>query len=118
MSKRVGGSYDPVLRETEHGSRLYQTWKKIRKRPHCEEWEYFPNFYFWAMNNGYTLSAWLRLKDVSGQYCPENCIWYFPKEDRQKQAGENSLIENWNRTVNRIRKHYGMPPLEGTEYDD
>lgn len=111
-------NYDPMLRKTEHGASLYQTWRKIRMNPHCEEWDSFPGFYNWAMKNGYTLSAWLRLVDALGPYCPENCVWYFPGEDKWKRANTDSWIEKWNRSVNRIRKHYGMPPLEGTDYGD
>jgi hypothetical protein len=108
--------YDPGLRKTEHGSKLYQTWKKINQNPHCEEWEYFPTFYEWAMQMGYEIGAWLKREDVNGPYSPQNCFWYLPRESSDSIPKES--LDKWNKTVNRIRKHYGMPPLRGTKYGD
>ena len=116
MGKRIGEPYDPALRESEHGSRLYQTWRKVRQSPHCQEWEYYPTFYEWAMQSDYTLGAWLRLIDEEKPYEPDNCMWHIPGLDEKNIPA--SWPDEWNRTVNRIRKHYGMPPLEGTRYDD
>lgn len=42
----------------------------------CEEWdESFKSFQKWAMENGYKDGLTLVRKDVSGDYCPENCEW-------------------------------------------
>jgi hypothetical protein len=107
--------YDPELRKTEHGSKLYQTWKRVRKCPHCEEWDYFPAFYEWAMQNEYEEGAWLMRDDKNAPFDPINCFWFQPcTESRISQE----FIDRWNETVNRIRKYYGMPPLEGTKYGD
>lgn len=113
----MGKTYDPALRKTEHGSKLYEIWKRIRKSPHSKEWDYFPAFYEWAMQNGHENGAWLRLIDKSGTYHPGNCVWYLPGvcENSSRPA---SWEDSWNTAVNRIRKHYGMPPLEGTDYGD
>ena len=113
MARRC--NYDPALRKTEHGSRLYQLWKKVRSCPHCEEWEPFQNFYYWAMESGYETGAWLRQIDESVAYCPDNCYWHIPSESNTIPS---DWADNWNKTVNRIRKHYGMTPLEGTDYAD
>lgn len=115
MSKRIGEPYDPALRQTEHGAKLYQCWRRVRSFPHCEEWEYFPNFYEWAMANGYTTEVWLRRVDESKPYEPGNCTWYIHGDKKNVPA---SWADSWNETVNRIRKYYGMPPLRGTEYED
>ena len=109
-------SYDPALRKTEHGERLYTAWKSARKHPHCEEWEYFPAFYNWAMQSDYEVGWWLRRIDINKPYEPGNCVWY-PSGANEKTVSPE-WIDNWNKTVNRIRKHYGMPPLEGTKYGD
>jgi hypothetical protein len=109
-------TYNPALRKSSQGQKLYEAWKKMRKHPHCDEWEYFPTFYEWAMHSGYKEGAWLRLTDKSGSYCPENCAWHYPGDNEEYVSVE--WVDNWNKTVNRIRKHYGMPPLEGTEYGD
>lgn len=117
MSKHIGEPYDPSIRKTEHGASLYQTWRKLRRSPHCEEWSYFPAFYNWAMQNGYTKGAWLRLIESDKPYSADNCGWYIPLK-KTKRAGDDSWIDDWNRAANRIRKHFDMPPLEGTSYDD
>jgi hypothetical protein len=91
-------------------------WRKVRKYPHCREWGYFPTFYKWAMQNDYTLGAWIRLIDENKPYEPDNCIWHIPGLDEKNVLV--SWADDWNKTVNRIRKHYGMPPLEGTDYGD
>lgn len=80
----------------------------MRKHPHIIEWESYSVFHTWAVYNGYTVEAWLRRIDESQPYAPENCVWYTSEEDApvdQKRADE------WNAVVNRIRKHYGMPPI-------
>jgi hypothetical protein len=109
-------SYDPALRKTDHGSGLYTAWKRARKQPHCDEWDYFPTFYDWAMQNGYEVGAWLRRIDTNKPYEPENCIWYLSEVSDRNIPPE--FADNWNKAVNRIRKHYGMPPLRGTKYGD
>lgn len=116
----MGKQYDPALRKSEHGSRLYETWKRVRRHPHCEEWDNFPTFYTWAIRSGYTVGAWLRLADKSDTYSPDGCEWYIPHEDDEHEDVPDPLAweDEWNRTVNRIRKYYGMRPLRGTSYDD
>ena len=109
-------TYDPALRKTEHGKNLYNIWLRIRRNPHCEEWDYFPTFYDWAMQNNYESGEWLRLINKSGIYCPDNCFWHIPNEGRNSfPAGWG---DGWNKTVNRIRKHYGMPLLVEETYGD
>lgn len=116
MSKHRGDPYDPAIRKTEHGKKLYVTWVKIVSYPHTDDWDFFPTFYEWAMNTGYELGAWLRRIDKKGAYSQENCAWYMPKEEKDYIPPE--WADEWNRTVNRIRKHYGMPALRGTDYGD
>jgi hypothetical protein len=113
-----GRSYDPQIRKTEHGSRLYAVWKKMRQAPHCDEWDDFIGFYTWAMQSDYILGAWLRRHDDTLMYCPENVFWHTPGTEDEDATSYEEFIYEWNRTVNRIRKHYGMPPLRGTSYDD
>lgn len=117
MPKFIGECYDPEIRTSESGVRLYNAWRKLRKNPHCEEWDNYPAFYNWAMQSGYVLGAWLRLKEDTNTYNPDNCVWYIPvlvDGGPPKPTWE----DEWNKTVNRIRRHYGMPPLRGTSYDE
>ena len=113
MRKR---QYDPALRKTAHGAKLYNAWKKLRRDTHAEEWDFFPTFYNWAMQNGYVNGSFLRLVDETGAYEPNNCTWRSPGNDADYPPSTLSWEHKWNETVNRIRKHYGMPPLEGTKY--
>ena len=113
---KYGKPYDPALRNTEHGSNLYNIWLRFRRQPHCDDWDYFPTFYEWAMQNNYDNGEWLRLIDKTGIYCPDNCVWMIPNGAEFSLSSE--WIDGWNKTVNRIRKHYDMPPLEGTNYGD
>ena len=113
--KPQGRDYNPEIRKTEVGSRLYTAWKKARSGPHCDEWDDFVGFYEWAVKSDYVLGARLCLIDDADIYCPENVEWYiYDEEVRDREA----FIYEWNTTVNRIRKHLGMPPLEGTSYAD
>jgi hypothetical protein len=115
MSKHYGEAYDPALRKTEHGASLYQAWKKVIKNVHCEEWGHFPTFYNWAMQNCYEVGAWLKREDNNAPFAPNNCYWYLPSGRKRVPS---DFADKWNATVNRIRKHYGMPPLRGTDYGD
>ena len=112
-----GRPYDPEIRKTEHGSRLYAVWKKLRLAPHWEDWDDFLGFYTWVMQSDYVLGAWLRRYDEADMYCPDNVFWHIPGEpDNTEPTLE--WADEWNKTVNRIRKYCGMPPLRGTSYDD
>lgn len=115
MSKQIGKPYDPALRLTDEGQKLYNAWRKVRRYPHCEEWGYFPTFYDWSMQNGFTLDTYFRFIDDGRPLNPDNCVWHHIGDKKRKS---DSWEEKWNRSVNRIRKHYGMPPLEGTDYGD
>ena len=116
MGKRYGEPYDPAMRETEHGSRLYQAWKRMRKHPHIEEWDNFPSFYVWSIGNGYTIGARLYRVDASVPYGPDNCSWYIKDHEDDFEPIPESWADSWNKTVNRIRKHYGLPPLGGDDH--
>lgn len=116
MGKRVGESYDPKLRKTELGSKLYSAWKRVRKYPHVEEWDNFPVFYEWAIQSEFVDGAWLRRIDDDQPFSPDNCEWYTVNLENDNIPP--GWADEWNKTVNRIRKYYGMPPLEGTEYGD
>jgi hypothetical protein len=70
------------------------------------------------MQSGYSQGVLLRRIDKDEPYCPENCVWRPTRGVSDNAFDEEGWIYDWNRAVNRIRKHYGMPPLEGTSYGD
>lgn len=115
----MGERYDPELRTSESGSRLYNAWRSMRKHPHIDLWESYSVFHTWSVYNGYTLGSWLRRIDETLPYGPDNCVWYITDDnDRPLDAEERKRADEWNAVVNRIRKHYGMPPLSGTSYEE
>ena len=99
------------IKNTEHGSLLYQVWKKIRCNSCCEEWSSFLTFYEWAMASGYKMGTWIQRKDISRPYSPENCILHVTTKEPTFTPQEKEWIEKWNKTVNHIRKCWGMEPL-------
>lgn len=112
--KPYGEKYNPEMRESDFGSRLYQMWKRMRKHPHVEEWDCYPPFYDWAMQSGYLLGDHLYRLDESIPYGPTNCSWEFQESGNNSNAIPPEWADTWNKTVNVIRKHYGMPPLGKT----
>lgn len=116
MGKCYGEPYDPEMRESEHGARLYQAWRRMRKHPHVEEWNCYPPFYLWAIKNGYVIGARLQQLNASAPYGPDNCSWYAKEFEDDCEPIPESWADDWNKTVNRIRKHYGMPLFGGDDY--
>lgn len=90
MPYRKCSSYDPNLRKSEAGRRLYPYWQKVRHEPHAEEFDDFPDFHAWALCNGYTIGAKLCKIDESKLYSPENCIW---KSKAERQAEREAARE-------------------------
>lgn len=115
MGKCHGERYDPEMRESEHGSQLYNAWRRARRHPHCESWESYSVFYEWSVYNGYTPDAVLRLIDKDKPYGPDNCEWYISEKTMKI---DYARAAEWNAAINRIRKRLGMEPLEGTSYAD
>ena len=107
-------TYDPALRESEQGKRLYYYWKEVHKKPHDTEWDDFPGFYEWAMSSGFEPDSRLRLIDSEQPYSPNNCTW--ENKPNEKDTISKARAAEWDAVVNRIRKHFGMEPLEGTSY--
>lgn len=111
-------TYDPELRKTEHGSKLYSYWKNVHRATDAKEFEEFIDFYNWSMLNGYTLGARLFRYDTDEPYSPDNCFWV-AKGERAIEQGYPphrypTREKQWDEVVNRIRLHYGMAPIHSS----
>ena len=104
-------SYDPELRTSEHGRRLYETWKRIRKSEHDASFENYQDFYNWAIANGYSLGDILMRRSASLPYDPKNCYWKASKRDDMSAEWAIDWCEKWNKTVNVLRRYFGLPEI-------
>jgi hypothetical protein len=105
--------FSPHLKYTQFGKHLYGRWIKYRDKPHSPEFDDFPRFYEWAIKAGYRdVGETLRRKDETLPYSPDNCYWV-----KANTICPDEWIEKWNETVNRIRRHYGMPPIGTSDKD-
>ena len=108
--------YDSSMK-AEHGwSSLYNKWRVIKKEL-SPDFAMFEDFYKWSVSKGWTPGAHLRRRDDSKPYSPDNCEWYSNdlKETNMSNEDREAFVEAWNKSVNRIRRHFGMRPLPGTE---
>lgn len=111
--------YDKELKETPEWKFLYNKWRWLLKQPHSEEFDNFPTFYEWSMVKGYAAGAKLERKDPSKPYSIKNCLWEQPAPQQKGYSEEDKAwIKSWNKTVNRIRRHYGIKPLPEMEEND
>jgi hypothetical protein len=105
------------ITKTELGRSVHDKWCQMRKKFPCSPtFQNFINFYEWAIATGYTGEELLFRKDKTLPYSEDNCYWNIPtKTNKGGNAYYKGQAESWNRTVNAIRKAYGMPPLETKE---
>ena len=104
--------YDKATKETPEWKSLYSKWRQIKKCSHSKEFSRCQDFYDWAMANGFEIAAKLELLDDSKPYSPDNCRWKPPEVKKTFYTEEEKRwIAKWNKTVNVIRRYYGMKPL-------
>lgn len=106
--------YDQEMRDGEHGRRLYAFWKRVKLDTNAPEFLDYVLFYKWAMDNGYRVGARLVKQDESAPYSPDNCFWYC-RNVETSNARDTEFELLWDDTVNRIRRHFGMPPIHSSE---
>lgn len=116
---RHENTYPPEIRHSPSGERLYGYWKKIRADIHVPEFDLFMDFYQWAMNNGYSDDLNLRRRDPDQPWAPDNCAWIRPTQPpRLYSIEDQKAAAKWNKTVNRLRIHFGMKPFPVKEVAD
>lgn len=105
--------YDPKQRETPEFKNLYNRYHSCNSSKYREAFATFQEFYDWSMANGFVIEARLSRIDDNKPYSPGNIRWTLTTKDRTALYGEErkEMIERWNKTVNRIRIHYGLKPL-------
>lgn len=114
-----------VERVTSHGlshTRLYQTWADMKSRCYnpnnngyhryggrgikvCDEWQTFPPFAEWALNNGYDPSLTIERINNDGNYEPSNCCWATQSQQASNKStthqvtigGETHCLTHWAR---------------------
>jgi hypothetical protein len=111
----VDKDYVVKLKESKFENNLYSRWHRIHSSQSCgEEFKTFTGFRAWAIEAGFeNKGEYLRRHDERLPYSPENCYWY--------NIGESTdavRAKQWNDTVNRIRKAYGMRPVEELTYEE
>ena len=111
---RAKATYNPELREVEVGQRLYAFWKRIRRLGCSPEFSNYPDFYNWAIEDGYIVGDKLLRLNADKPYSPDNCMWT-PKKLEYKDSRDTVRERLWDDTVNRIRQHFGMEPIYSTE---
>lgn len=80
---------------------------------HVAEFAHFPDFYDWAINNGYSEDAMMYRLDDEKPYSPENCVWRTAvARNRPFTPAELAWIDAWNKAVNRLRVYFGMDPFQ------
>lgn len=80
----------------------------------CDEWIDFQNFCKWAEESGYEEGCILKKVNSNLLYQPDNCYWY--KKDTENGFNSKEFCERWDKSVNRIRAHYGLEQL-GVAYE-
>lgn len=107
------------LKSTEVGMILYHKWLRTRKltpdpSKRSDAFDAFADFYKWSMKSGFVEGAKLMRYDTSKPFSPENCYWTPLQKEAQLRASSERVkcIEKWDNFINRIRKAYGMCPLE------
>ena len=99
--------YDREIMESEEGKRLYVHWQqKVSKNTDDPEFATFMGFYNWSMEAGFVVGALLFRRNPDEPYSTDNCVWCTKEKDMKRFYPEFEL--KWNKTVNRIRKHFGL----------
>jgi hypothetical protein len=105
---------------------LYSVWQGMRQRCNspqshnyslygargikiADEWREYPQFYEWALRNGYATGMSLDRIDVNGDYAPSNCRWTTAKEQsRNRRNTAYILVNGKRRRLQDLNEHFGI----------
>lgn len=117
------GNYKHGMRHT----RIYNIWRSMRQRCNnpgcgsyekygakgvkvCDEWESFPAFYDWAMENGYSDTLSIDRIDPFGNYEPLNCRWAdLATQENNKRTTVRLTINGETKTIHEWSEVTGVP---------
>ena len=102
-------TYPERIIKTDEGKALYGIWRRIRHIS-CDAFRNYPDFFEWAITNGYKLGARLRRFDDTVEYRPDNCEFSLGRE-RPMSLDDRVRANEWNVVVNRFRRACGMKPF-------
>lgn len=114
-------AYPEDIREHPSFNTLYGRWTVLVNQNIGAVFADFEKFFRWSINNGYEYGKKLVRIDPNGLYEPGNCEWVDISSEMKQgftKTQQEEYITAWNKAVNKIRKHYGLEPLPGTEYED
>jgi hypothetical protein len=101
---------ETAYRNTPEGDALYCKWKRMASEGRAQCWSRFGAFYEWAKGEGYCKGDNILRIDESLPWGPDNAYVREYGLDLVYRIGRNKdFIARWNKTVNRIRAHYGLP---------
>ena len=110
--------YDVELMKSDEGKALYDRWLRIRSVGCCQEWENdFMAFVRWAIDSGFEIGAHIKRYSKAKDYSPHNCYWSLCSQKATANYKATAFCSLWNKTVNRIREHYGMMLFDVNEPD-
>ena len=100
--------YDPEMRNTPLGKKLYGAWKRAHAGVHTKEFERFPDFLAWAMKNGGEyLSSKMFKKDLTAPYSPQNCYWKVYQTEEEPESIYDWDPDAWDQLTARLRLLWG-----------
>lgn len=112
----------------EYRGRIYHIWTRMKERCYnpqdksysnyggrgvviCDEWLFFDDFYWWAVNNGYEPNLSIDRIDVNDIYKPSNCRWVSRKVQSNNKRNNHLITYNGRTmTLSQWAEELGMNP--------